>query len=60
MSQENRAKATAKNVEGKVQEFIGEVTGNPEDRAEGRAKQAEAQVRHTTENVKAKVKKALD
>ncbi len=60
MSQENRAKATAKNVEGKVQEFIGEVTGNPEDRAEGRAKQAEAQVRHTTENVKDKVKKALD
>lgn len=60
MSTENRAKAVAKNVEGKVQEFAGEVTGNPQDKAEGKAKQAESKVRHTTENVKDEVKRAID
>ncbi|WP_096595404.1 CsbD family protein [Calothrix sp. NIES-2098] len=60
MSLENRAKAVAKNIEGKVQEAIGEVTGNPNDKAEGQAKQAESQVRHTAENLKDEVKKALD
>lgn len=44
MSTEDRLKATAKNVEGKIQEAIGEVTGNPQDKAEGKEKQAEAQV----------------
>lgn len=52
MSSENRIEATAKNIEGKVQEFVGEVTGNPQDKAEGKAKQAEAQLRHTVENLK--------
>lgn len=60
MSIEDRAKATAKNVEGKLQEAVGEVTGNPEDKAEGRAKQVEAQIRHETENVKDEVKRAID
>lgn len=60
MSSENRAKAVAKNVEGKAQEFIGEVTGDPQAKAEGRAKQAESQVRHTAENVKDEVKRAID
>ncbi len=60
MSIEDRAKATAKNVEGKVQEGIGKVTGNPEDEAAGKAKQAEAQVRHSVENVKDNIKKAID
>jgi uncharacterized protein YjbJ (UPF0337 family) len=60
MSIEDRAKAIAKNVEGKAQEIVGQVTGNPEDEAEGKAKQAESQVRHTVENVKDEVKKALD
>ncbi|OUL32987.1 CsbD family protein [Nostoc sp. T09] len=60
MSLENRAKAVAKNIEGKVQEAVGEVTGNPNDKAEGQAKQAESQVRHTAENLKDEVKKALD
>ncbi|MBW4614828.1 MAG: CsbD family protein [Desmonostoc vinosum HA7617-LM4] len=59
MSIEDRAKAVAKNVEGKVQETVGEVTGNPNDKAEGQAKQAEAKVRHTAENIKDEVKKAL-
>ncbi|MBF2046071.1 CsbD family protein [Leptolyngbya sp. 7M] len=60
MSAEDKAKATAKNVEGKVQEAAGNVTGDPETKAEGKAKQAEAEVRHSVENVKDKVKKAID
>jgi uncharacterized protein YjbJ (UPF0337 family) len=60
MSAEDRAKATAKNVEGKIQEAAGEVTGNPDDKAEGKAKQAESKVRHTAENVKDKIKDALN
>jgi uncharacterized protein YjbJ (UPF0337 family) len=60
MSIEDRAKATAKNIEGKVQEAIGEVTGNPEDKAEGKTKQAEAALEHSVENVKDELKKAID
>ncbi|HIK04334.1 MAG TPA: CsbD family protein [Trichormus sp. M33_DOE_039] len=60
MSLEERAKATAKNIEGKAQEALGNVTGDPEDQAEGKAKQAESQVRHGVEDVKDNVKKKLD
>jgi uncharacterized protein YjbJ (UPF0337 family) len=60
MGLKDKAKATAKNLEGKVQEGVGNVTGDPQDQAEGQAKQAEAKVRHIVENVKDKVKKNLD
>lgn len=60
MSLEDRAKATAKNIEGKVQAVVGEVTGDPQDQAEGKAKQAEAQARHTVEDVKDKVKEIIN
>lgn len=60
MSLEERAKATAKNIEGKAQEALGNITGDPEDQAEGKAKQAESQVRHGIEDVKDNVKKELD
>ena len=60
MSTEDRAKATAKNVEGKAQEMKGEVTGDPQDKAEGKAKQTEAKARQTAENAKDEVKKAID
>jgi uncharacterized protein YjbJ (UPF0337 family) len=60
MSTEDRIKATAKNVEGKVQEVVGDVTGDPRQQAEGKAKQVEAKVRHTTEDVKDEVKKTVD
>lgn len=60
MSTEDKAKATAKNIEGKAQEAIGNVTGDPEDKAEGQAKQGEAQARHAVEDAKDKVKKAID
>lgn len=60
MSLEDRAKATGKNLEGKAQEALGNLTGDPEQKAEGKAKQAESQVRHGVENVKDNVKEALD
>ncbi|TVQ47745.1 MAG: CsbD family protein [Gloeocapsa sp. DLM2.Bin57] len=60
MSLKNRAKATAKNIEGKIQESIGNLTGDPKDQLEGKAKQAEAKVRHTNEDVKDEVKKIVD
>lgn len=59
MSLEDRAKATAKNVEGKAQEALGNVTGDPKDKAEGKAKQAESEVRHGVEDIKDNVKKEL-
>ncbi len=60
MSTEDRVEATGKNLEGKAQEALGNITGDPEDKAEGQAKQTEAEVRHTGEDLKDKVKKALD
>jgi uncharacterized protein YjbJ (UPF0337 family) len=60
MSLQDRAKATAQNIEGKVQEAVGNLTGDPKAQTEGQAKQAEAQVRHTVENVKDEVKKIID
>jgi len=60
MSLKEKAKATAKNIEGKLQETVGNVTGDPQDQAEGKAKQAEARIRHSVEDVKDEVKKAVD
>lgn len=60
MSLEDKAKATAKNIEGKAQEALGNVTGDPEDKAEGKAKQAEGEVRHGVEDVKDKAKEKLN
>lgn len=58
MSMKERVEATAKNIEGKTQEAIGEITGDPKDKAEGKAKQAEAQFQHSVENIKEKVNQA--
>lgn len=60
MSLEGRAKATAENIEGKVQEAIGKLTGDPKAQAEGKEKQVEASLRHTVENVKDTVKEMID
>ena len=60
MSLEEKAKAVAKNIEGKAQEIIGEITGDPATKAEGQAKQAESQVRHTVENLKDEAKKIIN
>ncbi|MEC4990950.1 MAG: CsbD family protein [Oscillatoria sp. PMC 1068.18] len=60
MSTEDRAKATAKNIEGKAQAAMGEITGDPQDKAEGNAKQAEAKAQHAKEDVKDKAKEIVD
>lgn len=60
MSIEDRAKAAAKNIEGKAQEALGNITGDPKDKVEGKAKQAESEVSHGVEDVKDSVKKAID
>uniref|UniRef100_B8HP09 CsbD family protein n=1 Tax=Cyanothece sp. (strain PCC 7425 / ATCC 29141) TaxID=395961 RepID=B8HP09_CYAP4 len=60
MSLEERAKATAKNIEGKAQEMLGNVTGNPEDQLKGQAKQVESAARHTKEDLKDEIKRGVD
>ena len=60
MSTEDRVKATAKNIEGKAQEALGNITGDKEDQAAGKAKQAEASARHAVEDGKDAVKDAID
>lgn len=60
MSVENRIEATAKNIEGKAQEMLGEITGDPQDKIEGQAKQEEAKVEHEVENAKDALKDAID
>lgn len=60
MGLDDRAKAAAKNIEGKAQEALGNITGDPEDKAEGKAKQAESEVRHGVEDVKDNIKQKID
>ncbi|MEO1005615.1 MAG: CsbD family protein, partial [Cyanobacteria bacterium J06638_38] len=52
MSTEDRVEATAKNIEGKAQEAMGNFTGDQKDQAEGKAKQAEASAQHAVEDGK--------
>lgn len=60
MSIENRAEAISKNIEGKLQEAISEVTGNTNDKVEGQAKQDEAATIHAVEDAKDAVKDVID
>jgi uncharacterized protein YjbJ (UPF0337 family) len=60
MSIEDRAKAIAKNVEGKLQEAIGDVTGDPRDKVEGQDKQSQAAAMHAVEDVKDAAKDVID
>lgn len=60
MSTEDRVEATAKNIEGKAQEAMGNITGDKQDQAEGKAKQTEASAQHAVEDTKDAVKDALD
>lgn len=52
MSLEERTKATAKNIAGKIQDAAGNLTGNPKTQAEGKAKQADARRLHIEEDIK--------
>lgn len=60
MSLEEKAKAAAKNVEGKVEEAYGNATGDVEHQASGKMKQAEAGVRNAKEDVKDDIKRGVD
>jgi len=60
MSTEDRAKATGNNIAGAAQEALGNVTGDPKDKAEGKAKQAKSEAGHAIEDVKDELKKKLD
>jgi uncharacterized protein YjbJ (UPF0337 family) len=52
----NRAEAITKNIEGKAQEAIGNITGDPKDQIMGKAKQVESQARNAAEDVKDQMK----
>lgn len=60
MSIENRVEATAKNIEGKVQEAVSEITGSQKDKLEGQAKQEKASAMHLKEDLKDKAKEIVD
>jgi uncharacterized protein YjbJ (UPF0337 family) len=55
MKLKGRAKAVTKNIEGKAQEAIGNITGDPKDQMMGKAKQVESQGRNVVEDVKDKI-----
>ncbi|APB34391.1 hypothetical protein GlitD10_2064 [Gloeomargarita lithophora Alchichica-D10] len=57
---ENRIEATAKNIVGKVQEAVGELTGDEKTKVEGQLKQVEASAQHAKEDVKETIKDAVD
>lgn len=59
MSLDERAKAAAENIEGKLQDAAGRTTGDAEAQAEGKAKQAKAAGRNAKEDVKDEAKRNL-
>jgi uncharacterized protein YjbJ (UPF0337 family) len=52
MSLQERAKAAAQNIEGKLEEAVGNITGDTDKQTEGKAKQVEASIRNASEDVK--------
>lgn len=60
MGFEQDMKATAKNIEGKAQETIGNITGDKKDQLEGKAKQAQASGDHAVEDLKDAVRDATN
>ncbi len=53
-------KATAKNIEGKVQEASGNITGDKKDQLAGKAKQVQASGEHALEDLKDSVRGATN
>ncbi len=60
MGLDDKAKAAAKDLEGKTQEAVGKMTNNHEGQAKGKAKQAEAKIQKSVEKGKDNVKDAID
>lgn len=56
MSLEEKAKVAAKNIEGKITEAVGRVTGDLDTQLEGQSKQAEAEIRQVAEDTKDEAK----
>lgn len=54
-SMSERAKAASDMAEGRVQEAVGNVTGDRQDQIEGQAKQAQGEARNVVEGVKDRV-----
>ena len=52
----NGIKAVTKDLEGKAQEAIGNVTGSTKNQVAGKAKQAESKARNVADDVKSKAK----
>jgi len=53
---DNRIEAITKNLEGKAQEAIGNISGDPKDQIVGKAKQAESQAINAAEDIKDNIK----
>ena len=60
MSLDERVRATAKNIEGKIQEAVGDLTGDSRQQIVGQAKRVEAATRQAKEDVKDTLKRNLD
>jgi len=60
MSIQDRIEAAAKNIEGKIQEAVGELTGNEKQKLEGKAKQMEAAAQNAKEDLKDTIKEGVD
>lgn len=60
MSAEGKINATAKNLEGKAQEALGNLTGDKEMELKGKAKQVQASAMNATDNLKDQAKGVLD
>lgn len=56
MSTEERAKGVGENIVGKAKEALGNITGDPQTKAEGQADQAKGQARQGKEDLKDNVK----
>lgn len=60
MSVGNRIQAIVKNLEGRLEEAVGALTGNQRLKAEGQIKQAQATTEQTKENLKERAKRWID
>jgi uncharacterized protein YjbJ (UPF0337 family) len=60
MSLKKKVNAAAKNIEGNVEETVGNLTGNHEAQAKGKAKQAQANVNQKVEDIKDDAKDIID
>jgi len=60
MSTEGKVNATAKNLEGKAQEALGNLTGDTEMQLEGKGKQMQASAMNLVDNLKDKAANAVE